>query len=165
LNCSTAQLCCVVKRQEYFRTRCVGFGIALAMCVGIACNGQILAQMIAGVLSLDHDHHISLHDGAEGIVLILTHDEVAAAQEAGTTVVASPSSDTAHIIRIPHGITLAEQASVAGIGYQSFVAPFLSASLPKQYDPFAPRPALVYSRPPPSKLSILPLHRSTVLLI
>jgi hypothetical protein len=61
---------------------CLAFGPVVMICIGIACSGQILPQLVAQLVSLDADHHVIVHVGSHGIDLVLTHDTATAVSTA-----------------------------------------------------------------------------------
>jgi hypothetical protein len=137
------------------------------ICLGIACNGQILPQLVAQVLSLDADHHVIVHFGLRGIDLVLTHDTppaVSAAPQRTQPSVASHSSEPAHIIHFPSGTSLANQTALPEKSTEQQIAAHTPAAQPTPVDVFAPKATLAYSRPPPERTAN-PFDRSTLLLI
>ena len=146
---------------------CLAFGPIVMICLGIACNGQILSQLVAQVLSLDADHHVIVHVGLRGIDLVLTHDTpaaVSAAPQRTEPSIASHSSEPAHIIHFCNGTSLAKQTAVAERRTEQQIAAHISAAQPTPVDVFAPKAILAYPRPPPERTAN-PFHRSTLLLI
>ena len=157
----------MTKRLRQRLSQCLAFGPLVIVCLGIACNGQILPQLVAQIVSLDSDHHVIVHVGSRGIDLVLTHDTptaVSAAQQRTEPSIASHSSEPAHVIHFPSGTSLANQTAVPGTSTKQQVAAHVAAVQPAPVDVFAPKPTLVYSRPPPNQTSN-PFDRSTLLLI
>jgi hypothetical protein len=148
-------------------SRCLAFGSLVIVCLGIACNGQILSQLVAQIVSLDPDHHVIVHVGSHGIDLVLTHDTppaVSAAQQQAEPSIASHSSEPAHVIHFPSGTSLANQTAVPGTSTKQQIAAHVAVAQPAPVDVFAPKATLAYSRPPPERTAN-PFDRSTSLLI
>jgi len=53
----------MTKRLRQRLSQCLAFGPLVIVCLGIACNGQILPQLVAQIVSLDLDHHVIVHVG------------------------------------------------------------------------------------------------------
>ena len=129
----------------------------------MACSEQILPQLIAQIASLDHDHGIFLHATSDGVDLILTHhaDVTPAGDEGQSLDVSQP----AHVIHMISGPATAKQsASLVTSNAKQLIACFPTTII-AEWRTFVPRLPLAYSRPPPEATSILPFHRSTLLLI
>ena len=157
----------MTKRLRQRLSQCLAFGPLVIVCLGIVCNGQILPQLVAQIVSLDLDHHVIVHVGSHGIDLVLTHDPpsaVSSAQQRTESSVASHSSEPAHVIHFPSGTILANQTAVPGTSTKHQMAAHVAAAQPTPVDVFVPKVTLVYSRPPPDRTSN-PFDRSTLLLI
>jgi hypothetical protein len=138
---------------------------ALAVCAAIPCSEQILAQLLAQIASLDSDHAVSLRACSEGVDLVFSHDHESRPKiEEGPGFVLS-GSEPAHVVHFFTGPETAKDSSSPTIGNATQLVFHLSTTIATEYRTFVPPLPLVYSRPPPDKLSMLPLHRSTLLLI
>ena len=157
----------MTKRLRQRLSQCLAFGPLVIVCLGIACNGQILPQLVAQIVSLDPDHHVIVLVGSRGIDLVLTHDTpaaVSAAQQRTEPSIESHSSEPAHVIHFPSGTSLANQTAVPVTSTKQQITAHVAAVQPAPVDVFAPKATLVYSRPPPERTSN-PFDRSTLLLI
>ncbi|MFL6596350.1 MAG: hypothetical protein ACJ8KF_00070 [Chthoniobacterales bacterium] len=157
----------MTKRLRQRLSQCLAFGPLVIVCLGIACNGQILPQLVAQIVSLDLDHHVIVHVGSHGIDLVLTHDPptaVSVSPQGTRRSIASESSEPAHVIHFPSGTSLANQTAVCERSTQQQIALHVPLAQPTFVDVFAPKVTLVYSRPPPDRTSN-PFDRSTLLLI
>src|SRR6266542_2768552 len=141
------------------------FIVVLLVCTSMACGAQILPQLIAQVASLDHDHAVSLHARNDGVDLVLTHDaHTLRAKNEGQSIALS-TSQRAHVIHIITGPATAKQSGSLGVINAQYVVAYFSSIITTKWRIFVPPPPLDYSRPPPGEVSILPLHRSPLLLI
>ena len=138
---------------------------ALGVCASIACSTQILPQLIAQLASLDHDHGVSLHASSDGVDLVLTHDHRSFPENDEAQALALSVSELAHVVHIMTGPTTAKQSASVMVSNARDLVPYFSTTIVTEWRTFVPPLPLVYSRPPPDELSILPLHRSTLLLI
>ena len=139
----------------------------MIVCLGIACNGQMLPQLVAQLVSLDPDHHVIVHVGSHGIDLVLTHDPptaVSAAQQRTEPSIGSHSSEPAHVIHFPSGPTLVDHTAAPVSATKLQVAGDIVATVPMHFAVFVPKATFVDSRPPPKRTAIL-FDRSTMLLI
>jgi hypothetical protein len=139
--------------------------VALMICAPIACNEQILPQLVAQIASFDHDQGISLCATNKGVDLVLTHDAHAAPAHDEAQCLALSAARPAHIIHFISGPATAKQSVSCTLHNGRQVALYFSTVIATEWRTFVPRMPLAYSRPPPDELSILPLHRSTLLLI
>lgn len=138
---------------------------ALVICAPMACSEQILPELIAQIASLDHDHGISLHATSNGVDLILAHHtHVTPAGDEGQCLDVSPSQP-AHVIHMISGPATAKQSASLVVSNARQVAVYFPTAITAEWRTFVPRLPLAYSRPPPTGISILPFHRSTLLLI
>ena len=157
----------MTKRLRQCLGQCLAFGPLVMVCLGIACNGQILPLLVAQIVSLDPDHHVIVHVGSHGTDLVLTHDAPTAASvtpQRTRPSIASESSEPAHVIHFSSGTSLANHTAVCARSTQHQVALHVSLAQPSSVDVFAPKATLAYSRPPPGRTAN-PFDRSTLLLI
>jgi hypothetical protein len=158
----------MTKRLRQRLSQCLAFGPVVMICLGIACDGQILPHLVAQVLSLDPDHHVIVHVGLCGVDLVVTHDTPAAvfaAQQRTGPSIASHSSEPAHIIHVCSGTSLAKQTALPERSTEQQITPHVSAAAqPIPVDVFAQKATFAYSRPPPERTAN-PFDRSTLLLI
>ncbi len=138
---------------------------ALVVCGPIVCSEQILPQLIAQLASLDHDHGISLHASGDGVDLVLTHDHHSFRENDEAQALALSASEPAHVVHIMTGSVTAKQSALLMVSKARDLVPYFSTAIVTEWRTFVPPLPLVYSRPPPDEMSILPLHRSTLLLI
>jgi hypothetical protein len=138
---------------------------ALGVCASVACSKQILPQLTAQLASLDHDHHVSLHASGDGVDLVLTHDHHSFTENDEAEALALSLSEPAHVVHIMTGPATAKQSASLMISNARDVAPYFSTAIVTEWRTLVPPLPLVYSRPPPDEMSILPLRRSTLLLI
>ena len=138
---------------------------ALVVCGPIVCSEQILPQLIAQLASLDHDHGISLHASGDGVDLVLTHDHHSFLENDEAQPLALSASEPAHVVHIMTGSVTAKQSALLMVSKARDLVPYFSTAIVTEWRTFVPPLPLVYSRPPPDEMSILPLHRSTLLLI
>lgn len=141
------------------------FIAALVICAPIACNEQILPQLVAQIASLDRHHSISLRETNNGVDLVLTHDAHAAAAHAEAQCLALSAAQPAHIIHFVTGSPTAKQSVSCALPTERQVVGYFSTVTATEWRTFVPQIPLAYSRPPPDEMSILPTHRSTLLLI
>jgi hypothetical protein len=138
---------------------------AIGVCASIACSQQILPQLIAQLASLDHDHGVSLHASGDGVDLVLTHDHHSFRENDEMQAVALSVSEPAHVVHIMTGPATAKQSASLMVSNARDLVPYFSTAIITEWRTFVPPIPLAYSRPPPDELSVLPLHRSTLLLI
>ena len=141
------------------------FIAALVICAPIACSEQILPQLVAQIASLDRDHGISLRETKNGVDLVLTHDAHAAPAHDEAQRLALSAAQPAHIIHFISGPATAKQSVSCALPSERQVAGYFSSVITTEWRIFVPQIPLAYSRPPPDERSILPAHRSTLLLI
>jgi hypothetical protein len=154
----------VVKRTTEIAKLCKLIA-AFGVCASITCSGQILPQLIAQVASLDHDHGVSLHASGDGVDLVLTHDHHSFRENDEGEALALSVSEPAHVVHIMTGPATAKQSASLTVSNARDLIPYFSTAIVREWRTFVPPLPLAYSRPPPDELSILPLHRSTLLLI
>jgi hypothetical protein len=138
---------------------------AFGVCASITCSNQILPQLIAQVASLDHDHDVSLHASGDGVDLVLTHTHHSFPENDQAQAFALSASEPAHVVHITTGSATAKQSASLMVSNARDLVPYLSTTVVREWRTFVPPLPLAYSRPPPDEMSILPLHRSTLLLI
>ena len=138
---------------------------ALVVCGPIACSEQIVPQLIAQLASLDHDHGISLHASGDGVDLVLAHDHHLFPENDEAQALALSASEPAHVVHILAGSVTAKQSASLIVSNARDLVPYCSTVTASEWRMFVRPLPLAYSRPPPDELSILPLHRSTLLLI
>ena len=138
---------------------------ALGVCASIACSKQILPQLIAQLASLDHDHGVSLHASGDGVDLVLTHEHHSFPENDEAQALALSASEPAHVVHILTGAPTAKQSASLMVTNARDLVPYCSTVTASEWRMFVRPLPLAYSRPPPDELSILPLHRSTLLLI
>jgi hypothetical protein len=138
---------------------------ALAVCAAVPCSEQILPQLLAQIASLDRDHAVSLHATSDGVDLVLTHDDYRSRVDSEGQSLALSPSQTAHVFHIITGPPTAKQSASPMVSNARTVVAHFSAAIVAEWRTFVPPLPLVYSRPPPDEMSILPLYRSTLLLI
>ena len=141
------------------------FIAALVICAAIGCSEQILPQLVAQIASLDRDHGISLRETNNGVDLVLTHDAPAAPTHDEAQCLALSATQPAHIIHFFSGPATAKQSVSCALPTERQVAGYFSTFTAMEWRIFVPQIPLAYSRPPPDETSILPAHRSTLLLI
>ena len=141
------------------------FIAALVICAAIACSEQILPQLVAQIASLDRDHGISLRETKNGVDLVLTHDAHAVPAHDEAQRLALSAAQPAHIIHFISGPATAKQSVSCALPSERQVAGYFSSVITTEWQIFVPQIPLAYSRPPPDERSILPAHRSTLLLI
>jgi hypothetical protein len=141
------------------------FIAALVICAAIACSEQILPQLVAQIASLDHDHGISLRVTNNGVDLVLTHDVHAVQAHEEVQCLALSAARPAHIIHFISGPATAKQSVSCTPHNERQIAVYFSTAIVREWRTFVPQIPLAYSRPPPDEMSILPAHRSTLLLI
>jgi hypothetical protein len=147
-----------------WRIRCKLIAV-LSICASISCSQQILLQLIAHVASLDPDHGVSLHATSDGVDLVLTHDAHAVPTHDAAQCLALSAPQPAHIIHFISGPATAKQSVSYTFHNVREVAVYFSSVITTEWRTFVPQIPLAYSRPPPDEMSILPVHRSTLLLI
>ena len=138
---------------------------ALGVCASIACSNQILPQLIAQLASLDHDHGVSLHVSGDGVDLVLTHNHHSFPENNEAQALALSASEPAHVVHIMTGPATAKQSASLMVSKARDLVPYFSTAIVTEWRTFVPPLPLAYSRPPPDEMSILPAHRSTLLLI
>jgi hypothetical protein len=138
---------------------------ALVVCGLLACSEQTLPQLIAQLASLDHDHGVSLHASGDGVDLVLTHDHRSLPENDEAQALGLSVSEPAHVVHIMTGPATAKESASLMVSNARDLVPHFSTAIVTEWRTFVPPLPLVYSRPPPDELSILPLHRSTLLLI
>jgi hypothetical protein len=138
---------------------------ALVICAPIACSEQILPQLVAQIASLDRDHGISLRVTNNGVDLVLTHDAHAAPAHDEAQCLALSAAQPAHTIHFISGPATAKQSVSCGLPTERQVVGYFSTVTATEWRIFVPQIPPAYSRPPPDKMSLLPAHRSTLLLI
>ncbi len=138
---------------------------ALAVCAAIPCSEQILPQLLAQIASLDRDHGVSLHASGDGVDLVLTHDHHSFPENDEAPAVALSVSEPAHVVHLMTGSPTAKQSASLMVSNARDLVPYFSTAIVTEWRTFVPPLRIAYSRPPPDELSILPLHRSTLLLI
>jgi len=138
---------------------------ALGVCASIACSKQILPQLIAQLASLDHDHGVSLHASGDGVDLISPHDNHSFPENDEAQILALSAPEPAHVVHIMTGPAAAKPSASLMVNNARDLVPYCSTATVTEWRTFVPPLPIVYSRPPPGELSILPLHRSTLLLI
>jgi hypothetical protein len=138
---------------------------ALGVCASIACSNQILPQLIAQLASLDHDHGVSLHTSGDGVDLVLTHQHHSFPENDKEPALALSASEPAHVVHIMTGSVTAKQSASLMVSNARDLVPYFPTAIVRKWRTFVPPLPLVYSRPPPDEMSILPAHRSTLLLI
>ncbi|KAF5408320.1 MAG: hypothetical protein Udaeo2_15270 [Candidatus Udaeobacter sp.] len=138
---------------------------ALVVCGPIACSEQIVPQLIAQLASLDHDHGISLHASGDGVDLVLAHDHHSFPENDEAQALALSASEPAHVVHILTGSVTAKQSAALMVSNSRDLVPYFSTAIVTEWRTFVPQIPLAYSRPPPDEMSILPAHRSTLLLI
>jgi hypothetical protein len=141
------------------------FIAALVICAPIACSEQILPQLVAQIASLDRDHGISLRETNNGVDLVLTHDGPVAPTHDEAQCLALSATQPAHIIHFVSGPPTAKQSVSCALSTERQVTGYFSTVTAMEWRIFVPQIPLAYSRPPPGRMSILPAHRSTLLLI
>ena len=141
------------------------FIAALVICAAIGCSEQILPQLVAQIASLDRDHGISLCETNNGVDLVLTHDGPVAPTHDEAQCLALSATQPAHIIHFVSGPATAKQSVSCALSTERQVAGYFSTVTAMEWRIFVPQIPLAYSRPPPGRMSILPAHRSTLLLI
>jgi hypothetical protein len=139
--------------------------VALVICASIDCNEQILPQLVAQIASLDHDHGVSLCVTNKGVDLVLTHDAHAVPAHDEPQCLALSATEPAHIIHFASGPATTKQSVARTLAPERQGAVYFSAVIAAEWRTFVPQMLLAYSRPPPGRMSILPAHRSTPLLI
>jgi hypothetical protein len=158
-----AQLRAVLKRMSQW-PMWYNFIAALVICAPIACSEQILPQLVAQIASLDRDHGISLRVTNNGVDLVLTHDAHAVPHDEAQCLALS-AAQPAHIIHFISGPATARQSASCALPTERQAAGYFSSVITTEWRIFVPQIPLAYSRPPPDEMSILPAHRSTLLLI
>ena len=159
-----AQLRAVLKRIIHGPTWCKIIA-AVVVCCSITCSKQILPQLIAQLASLDHDHGVSLHASSDGVHLVLTHDTQSFPEnDEAHFSLALAMSQPAHVVHLITGPATAQSESLVGNNHSDVTA-YFSAAVVKEWRISVPPIPPAYLRPPPDEMSILPLHRSTLLLI
>src|SRR6266480_7236128 len=141
------------------------FIVALLVCTSMACGAQILPQLIAQIASLDRDHGVSLHASGDGVDLILTHDHHSLPKNGEAQALALSASEPAHVVHIMTGPATAKQSASLVVSNVRDLVSYFSTTIVREWRTFVPPLPLAYSRPPPDEMSILPAHRSTLLLI
>jgi hypothetical protein len=141
------------------------FIAALVICAAIACSGQILPQLVAQIASLDHDHGISLRVTNNGVDLVLTHDAHATPTRDEGQYLALSAAQPAHIIHFISGPATAKQSLSGTFSNERQIVAYFPTVITTEWRTFVAQMPLAYSRPPPDEMSILPAHRSTLLLI
>jgi hypothetical protein len=140
--------------------------IAIAVCAGVVCNGPIFPQLIAQIAALEHDHGVRLSvSGDEVHVLLMHHHDDATPDEQNSGASSPTAEEGPHLIIIPADSTMVSQTTSIGSELQRTISPIPAEVSARRSDIFVPRPTIVHSRPPPDEMSILPLHRSPLLLI
>lgn len=139
--------------------------VALIICTPIVSSEQILPQLVAQLASLDHDHGISLVASDDGVDLVLTHDHHSFPENDEAQALALSVSEPAHVVHILTGAPTAKQSASLMVSKARDLVPYFSTAIVREWWTFVPPLPFAYSRPPPDELSILPLHRSTLLLI
>jgi hypothetical protein len=137
----------------------------LVICAPVAFNEQILPQLVAQIASLDHDHGVSLHVTNKGVDLVLTHDAQAVPTSEEAKCLALSSSQPAHVLHFANGHATTKQSGARTLTPERQIAVYFSIVITTEWRTFVPQMPLAYSRPPPDEMSILPAHRSTLLLI
>jgi hypothetical protein len=140
--------------------------IAIAVCAGVVCNGPIFPQLIAQIAALDHDHGVSLSvSGGQAHLLLMHHHEEPTSDERDSGASLPTVEEGPHVIIIPAGFTVLKQAMSIGFGPQWTISAIVAEVFARDSDIFVACMPLAYSRPPPYEMSLLPRHRSTLLLI
>jgi hypothetical protein len=138
---------------------------ALGVCASMACSNEILPQLIAQLASLDHDHGVSLYVSGDGVDLVLSHDHHSFPENHKEQALALSASEPAHVVHIMAGSVTAKQSASLMVSNARDLVPYFSTAIVRGWRTFVPPLPLAYSRPPPDEMSILPAHRSTLLLI
>ena len=138
---------------------------ALVICAPIVSSEQILPQLVAHLASLDHDHGISLVASDDGVDLVLTHHPRPFANKDDVQSLELSKSESAHVIHFGNGSVMAKQSMSLIVSNERQASPYFSTAVVTEWRTFVPQIPLAYSRPPPDEMSILPAHRSTLLLI
>ena len=141
------------------------FIVALLVCAPIACGAPVLPKLVAQIASLDHDHGVSLCVTNKGVDLVLTHDAHAAPAYDEAPCLELSAAEPAHIIHFAGGPATTKQSVARTLTRDRQVAVYFSTVIATGWRTFVPQIPLAYSRPPPGRMSILPAHRSTLLLI
>jgi hypothetical protein len=138
---------------------------ALAVCAAVFCSEQIQPQLLAHIASLDSDHAVSLHTTSNGVDLVLSHDgDLSRVCGEGQSLTPSPSQ-AAHVIHFANGSATAKQSMSLIVSNERQTSTYFSTAVVMEWRTFVPLMPFAYPRPPPGKMSILPFHRSTLLLI
>lgn len=154
----------MLKRISNWRTACKLIA-ALSISASIGCSEQILPQLVAQIASLDRDHSVFLHAHGEGVDLILTHDHHCSPENDEDLALILSASEPAHVVHIVTGSMTAKQSPLLMVSNTRDLVPYFSTPVALVWRTFVPQIPLAYSRPPPDEMSILPTHRSTLLLI
>jgi hypothetical protein len=75
------------------------------------------------------------------------------------------ASERAHVIHFANGSVTAKQSMSLSVSNERHASPYFSTAVVTEWRTFVPSMPFAYPRPPPGKMSILPIHLSTLLLI
>lgn len=135
------------------------------LCAPIAWGEQGLPQLIAQIASFDQDHAVSLCATNNGVDLILVHDAHAAREHDQGQFPSLASDEPAHIIHFASGPAMAKQSGARTFTQEQQVVAYFLTVIATEWSTFVPQMPIAYSRPPPGEMTILSVHRSTLLLI